>query len=52
MGVWLGWSYWAGGPWWTRDYMYSVEPLDREDRPQMRVLQAFLEKAAARGSQP
>ncbi len=38
--VWLGWTYWAGGPWWG-DYMYSVEPKDGVDRPQMRVLSQF-----------
>lgn len=35
--VWLGWAYWAGGPWW-QDYMFSVEPDNAVDRPQMRVL--------------
>jgi endoglucanase len=38
--VWLGWAYWAGGPWW-HDYMFSVEPDNAFDRPQMRVLGAF-----------
>jgi endoglucanase len=36
--VWLGWSYWAAGPWWG-DYMFSIEPKDGEDRPQMSVLE-------------
>ncbi len=38
--VWLGWTYWAGGPWWG-DYMYSIQPLDGMDRPQMTVLAPF-----------
>ncbi len=39
--VWLGWTYWAAGPWWG-DYMFSVEPKDGEDRPQMDVLEKHL----------
>lgn len=35
--VWLGWTYWAGGPWWG-DYMFSIEPKDGRERPQMTVL--------------
>ena len=23
--IWLGYTYWAAGPWWG-DYMYSIEP--------------------------
>ena len=44
--VWLGTTYWAGGPWWG-DYMYSVEPLDGVDRPQMKVLSEFLTGAVS-----
>jgi endoglucanase len=43
--VWLGWTYWAGGPWWG-DYMYSVEPKDGMDRPQMKVLSQFARPGA------
>jgi|GEM_PF-1719818 len=25
--VWLGWTYWAAGPLWPQDYVYSVEPF-------------------------
>jgi endoglucanase len=35
--VWLGWTYWAAGPWWG-EYMFTLEPLDGVDRPQMAVL--------------
>jgi endoglucanase len=34
-GVWLGWTYWAGGPWWGKS---SLEPSNAADKPQMRVL--------------
>lgn len=40
--VWIGWTYWAGGPWWG-DYMFSVEPMEGVDRPQMSVLTQFVE---------
>ena len=39
--VWLGWTYWAGGPW-LGSYMYSVEPVSFSapvvDKPQMSIL--------------
>ena len=39
--VWLGWTYWAAGPWWG-DYMFSIEPEGGQDRPQMDVLEPHL----------
>jgi len=38
---WLGWTYWAAGPWWG-DYMFSIEPTNnfQTDKPQMSVLSA------------
>lgn len=38
--VWCGWTYWAGGPWWG-NYMFSVEPSNGVDKPQMRVLTTY-----------
>lgn len=35
--VWIGWTYWAAGPWWG-DYMYSIEPRGGNDRAQLGVL--------------
>jgi endoglucanase len=35
--VWIGWTYWAAGPWWG-NYMFSVQPRQGQDAPQMRVL--------------
>jgi endoglucanase len=33
--VWLGWTYWAGGPWWG-DYFMSISPTATgADKPQM-----------------
>ncbi len=43
--VWIGWTYWAGGPWWGSDYEFSIEPADPgapSDRPQMAVLREHL----------
>ncbi len=34
--VWLGWTYWAAGPWWGD--LVSLEPIGGVDRPQMAVL--------------
>lgn len=31
--VWIGWTWWAAGPWWG-DYFQSVEPVGDEDKPQ------------------
>lgn len=43
--VWLGWTYWAGGPWWPEDYPPGLKPLSLEnpiDRPQMTLLRRYL----------
>lgn len=45
--VWLGWTWWAGGPWWG-EYMFTPEPTNLgkpnqgPDRPVMSVLQPHL----------
>lgn len=39
--VWLGWAYWAGGPWLGR-YPLSVSPRREGDTPQMRVLMKYV----------
>jgi endoglucanase len=38
--VWRGWTYWAGGPWWG-NYMFSVEPANGVDKPQMNLLAKY-----------
>jgi endoglucanase len=35
--VWLGWSYWAAGPWWGNGYP-SIEPHNNQDAYQMMAL--------------
>jgi endoglucanase len=40
--VWLGWTWWAAGPWWG-DYIFTLEPTSGgTDRPMMSVLQPHL----------
>ena len=40
--VWLGWTWWAAGPWWG-DYMFTIEPKpDGTDRPQTAWLKPHL----------
>ncbi|MBL0163122.1 MAG: glycoside hydrolase family 5 protein [Xanthomonadales bacterium] len=41
--VWLGWTWWAAGPWWG-EYMYTLEPTGNFaiDRPQMSWLLPFM----------
>ena len=36
--AWQGVTYWSGGPWWPPSYMFSIEPLNGADRPQMGIL--------------
>jgi endoglucanase len=40
-GVWTGFAWWAAGARWG-DYMFSLEPKDGHDRPQMAFLLAHL----------
>ncbi|GLU31924.1 glycoside hydrolase family 5 protein [Trinickia caryophylli] len=40
--VWTGWTWWAGGPLWG-NYMYSIEPANGADKPQMSVLTQYLD---------
>jgi endoglucanase len=43
--VWLGWSYWAAGPWWGED-IFTLEPkADGTDRPQMAILLEHISSA-------
>jgi len=44
--VWRGWTYWAAGPFWG-DYMFSIEPANGADAPQMQVLKKYLPASSA-----
>ena len=39
--VYLGWTYWAAGPWWPNDYFTLIEPR-AGDAPQMTALRPYL----------
>lgn len=40
--VWRGWTYWAGGPLWGKNNSIEPDPVNRQDKPQMDVLEQFL----------
>ena len=46
--VWLGWTYWAAGSMWDKDYYTNIEPLDGKDRPQMFILEKYVNRERAR----
>ena len=39
--VWMGWNWWAAGPWWG-DYLFTLEP-NGQDRPAMDLLEPWLD---------
>lgn len=49
--VWLGWTYWAAGPWWG-EYRFTLEPLNGADRPQMQPLSKHFATSSGGGPTP
>src|SRR5262249_446813 len=44
--VWIGWTYWAGGPGWPASYPFIIRPAaltNPVDRPQMTLLRRYFE---------
>jgi len=39
--VFVGWTWWSGGPWWGT-YMFNLDPQNGQDAPQMQYLLPFL----------
>jgi endoglucanase len=40
--VWLGWTWWAAGPWWG-EYIFTLEPaVANLDRPVVPILRSFI----------
>jgi endoglucanase len=39
--VWIGWTYWAAGPWWGNSPR-NLEPHNGKDRPMMKILKKHL----------
>ncbi|MBL0373515.1 glycoside hydrolase family 5 protein [Rhizobium sp. KVB221] len=33
--VWLGWTYWAGGDWWSPTENMNIQPTEAGDKPQL-----------------
>jgi len=47
----LGWTYWAAGPWWPREYFMLIEPGET-DAPQMMALMPHLQPARKATASP
>ena len=45
--VWVGYAWWAAGSWWG-DYMFTLEPKNGRDRPQMAMLRPHLQQKPVR----
>lgn len=45
--VWLGWTYWAGGDWWSPDEGNNIQPTAKGDREQLSALLPALQPTAA-----
>jgi len=39
--AWLGWTYWAAGPWWG-NYPFSIQPGTSTEAPQLTMLRSYL----------
>jgi endoglucanase len=48
--VWVGFTWWSAGTWWG-DYMFSIEPKDGQDRPQLSYLQPHLQQTPIKSMQ-
>ncbi len=49
--VWIGWTWWGGGPWWG-EYIFAIDPTDlgepnEADRPVLGVLEPFFVQTAS-----
>ena len=43
--VWVGWTAWAGGLLWPKDYMFNLEPEGRRLRQQTKTLASFAQRS-------
>jgi endoglucanase len=39
---WLGWTWWGGGPWWSTNSLFHIDPVDGVDENSMTMLEPFL----------
>lgn len=48
--VWLGWSYWAAGDWWPAEEPLNIQPVNGEDKTQLKtLLEAFSDETDCKG---
>jgi hypothetical protein len=47
--VWLGWTFWGGGPWWSSNSMFHIDPVSGQDQNVMPVLQQYFAVAPKPG---
>lgn len=47
---WIGWTAWAAGAWWPKDYPLLLEPRGGADPPQLRVFEKWRGPARASAS--
>lgn len=41
--VWMGWAWWGGGPWWSENYLFAIDPLSNgNDQPSIGLLEPRL----------
>lgn len=45
--LWIGWTAWAAGAWWPKDYPFNLEPTPDGPAPQMAALKPLMADGAA-----
>ena len=41
--VWMGWAWWGGGPWWSENYLFAIDPRNNgDDQPSIGLLEPRL----------
>jgi len=48
--VWLGWTYWAAGEWWSADEPMNIQPTPAGDRKQLPALMSGAEGKSSAGT--
>jgi endoglucanase len=39
--AWLGWTWWGGGPWWSSNSLFHIDPVSAHDQNDIKVLQQY-----------
>ncbi|HBF28585.1 MAG TPA: cellulase, partial [Rhizobium sp.] len=48
--LWVGWSYWVAGDWWSASEPLNIQPTAAGDRPQLAGLKPYLMDFSASSS--